>query len=1187
MKTNIWVFGITNTLILSLIFICIAPQQLVSATPEGWNEDLNVSNSPENSGRPDIITDSLNNVHIVWADGKDGGGIFYRKYDGNEWSNDVHLDSINPSASSGGTYPAIALDSEDHLHVVFVAPRVVDNRQEIFYVNNTYDVWSTPERVTWGAVINGMIGVYDGLEITIDTYDRIYVFWSADRTALNDDEGIWYIVHDEGGWSEIREARNDGINHMDPAVTGDLLDNIHLVYTTLDPAGMGAYYNISYQKFNGNTWTSPIFLDDSGFSRFPVVAPDSVNNVHIVWMGDVNYDFTYNIYYTKLDNNGFTLVNDLKLTSLNNCSYPNLFVDSEDNINIIFSQGTGTPKWYEYYLKLDNGGNILLGPINLTTTYIELASERYRPPINIDSRDVVHIAVSDNRDGNSEVYYKFTKSYDLSIASNDIQFSNHIPQSGENVFINATIHNDGGYLTNGTIYFYIDSIEEMNLIGSESVSIPRGEYDTGSVEWSAMTGNHIIWVNIECEDGITESNTTNNIANKTITVNDPPTINVTNPLSGIVNVDISYTISWIAKDPDDDAEIRLYYDSDNTGCDGIQIDTSNQYPSGIIDNNGVSQSYDWNTMSLPDDSIWYIYARIEDVIHAPVHSYSQGMIKIDHPNIPPIVKITSPTGGTVSGLVTIQGTANDPDKNNIHSVFVSIDDKFNWKIASGTNSWGWDWDTTEYSDGEHTIYAKAYDGEDSSDIVYVTVTVDNGGNKAPLVSITYPSDGDTVSGEIKIRGTASDNDGFVQLVELRIDDEVWIELPGTTNWNLDWDTIDYSNGEHTIKARAKDDLGVYSQEKSIIVIVNNGGNILPSVKITSHSGGEVVSGEVKIRGTAVDHDGNVELVEVRIDDDNNNWITVAGTTTWTFTWDTTTYSNGEHVIYARAKDDYNEYSQMKSVTLIVNNGGNIPPIVNIVSPTSGTLSGLVSIRGTATDLDGDGTIVSVQVKIDDNWENADGIIDWSYEWDTTILNDDNYTIYVRAYDGIDYSTVKSVTFYINNPHKPILTITSKIPKEVSGTLNIRGTAFDSDGEVTKVEIQIDDGEWKEIEGTTDWSYKLDTTKLSDGEHTIRIRVYDNEGEQHTEIFNITVSNMAWIPWFILAIGIVILAIILIVIIILRKKKVKSRIESTKTQQIPQTGMQTLRCPKCNNVFEVLQYSAFVQCPYCGLRGNVT
>lgn len=1151
------------------------------ATPPGWADDVRLTYDPADSTRPKIAIDLLDEGHVVWGDGRDGnGGVYYKKFNGTSWSSDLRLNSLSQS----GLHPAIAIDFINQIHVVWAA----GDPYEIYYSMYNGNIWSTPMPITVlsGYKTNWMPQI--GPTIVIDSENCIYVFWTDATFPLSHD--VAYVYYNGISWSSKQYVRNDprtDWNHCNPDAIVDSMDNVHVAYVTTDPDGN---YYINYKKFDGNSWSEEKQISDPiGICvNVPSITSDSINNTHIAWT-DYRDDPIYGeIYYSKLDNEGNTLVNDLRLTDFPESSrYPCIEVDSQDNVHIVWFKGEyqGSYSKELYYTKLDNHGTTLIDDFYLSNGQYVTDSKLMNPSLSLDNYNRLHVVFGDDRDGNLEIYYKSTHKYDLSINAEDIHFSNPLPKNVENIFINATIYNNGGDLTNGTVYFYIDSIDGMNLIDSVFVSIPSKESDNVSVDWIAVVGTHTIWVKIESEDGIEESNLTNNVASKEILVNDPPTISIIAPSSGLVTVDNVYTISWLANDPDDDAEIQLFYDIDNIGNDGTLIGTSDQYPSGIVDSNGASQSYDWNTTILPDDSTWYIYAKIDDGVHAPVYSYSQGKIEIDHPNIPPIVDITSPSGGTVSGSITIQGTANDPDKDNIESVFVSIDNMVNWEITSGTTSWSWNWDTIDYSNGEHTIYAKAYDGEDSSEIVSITVTVDNGGNKAPLVSITYPSDGATVSGEIEIRGTASDYDGFVQLVELRIDDDPWIELSGTTNWNWNWDTTDYTNGEHTIRARARDDLGVYSQEKSIIVIVNNGGNILPSVQITSHSGGEVVSGEVKIRGTAVDHDGNVELVEVRIDD-NNNWITVVGTTSWAYTWDTTTYSNGEHVVYARAGDDADEYSQIKSVTLIVSNGGNIPPVVNILLPASGTISGIVNIRGTASDLDGDDTITSVQVKIDDGWEYVDGTTDWSYNWDTTTLDDGNYTIYVRAYDDLDYSMLKSVTVYVDNPHKPTVTITTEMPKEISGTVTMRGNASDSDGEVIKVEIQIDDTEWEEVEGTIDWSYKLDTTKLSDGKHTIRIRVYDDEGELTVETINITVNNNSGrIFWLLLSVIMVLLVVFLIVGMTLRKRKTKSGIEPPKTQPFGQTGTQSLRCPQCNNVFETPQSSATIQCPYCGLSGT--
>ncbi|MEE9152401.1 MAG: Ig-like domain-containing protein [Thermoplasmata archaeon] len=200
------------------------------------------------------------------------------------------------------------------------------------------------------------------------------------------------------------------------------------------------------------------------------------------------------------------------------------------------------------------------------------------------------------------------------------------------------------------------------------------------------------------------------------------------------------------------------------------------------------------------------------------------------------------------------------------------------------------------------------------------------------------------------------------------------------------------------------------------------------------------------------------------------------------------------------------------------------------------------------------------------------------------MDDGNYTIYVRAFDGADYSMIKSVTVYVDNPHEPELAITSDISEEVSGTITIKGTASDSDGEIIKVEIQIDDGEWKEAEGTTIWSYSLDTTKLSDGEHTVKIRVYDDEGVYSEEMFSMTVKNEAELTGMYLAIILIILAIVILSAVALGKKKNKTEI--TSTQPAIQTETQTLKCPQCQNSFEAPLSSSMVQCPHCGLGGAV-
>ncbi len=94
------------------------------------------------------------------------------------------------------------------------------------------------------------------------------------------------------------------------------------------------------------------------------------------------------------------------------------------------------------------------------------------------------------------------------------------------------------------------------------------------------------------------------------------------------------------------------------------------------------------------------------------------------------------------------------------------------------------------------------------------------GNEIPICNSDTPIPIIALSGVYSINGTASDSDGSVDKVEIRIDERPWIEVTGTTSWTYDWDTTTVGNGNHTIYARSFDGTD-YSIEVSVTVIVEN------------------------------------------------------------------------------------------------------------------------------------------------------------------------------------------------------------------------------------------------------------------------------------------------------------------------------------------------------------------------------
>ena len=116
-------------------------------------------------------------------------------------------------------------------------------------------------------------------------------------------------------------------------------------------------------------------------------------------------------------------------------------------------------------------------------------------------------------------------------------------------------------------------------------------------------------------------------------------------------------------------------------------------------------------------------------------------------NNPPQVVITYPhNGDTVFSNITINGTAFDSDG---YVQNVKVNTGSEWKTASGTISWTYDWDTTNLDDGDYCIKAVATDNKSwPSETALIYITVDNSGNDNSPPN--KPSDPDPANHSINV-----------------------------------------------------------------------------------------------------------------------------------------------------------------------------------------------------------------------------------------------------------------------------------------------------------------------------------------------------------------------------------------------------------------------------------------------------
>ncbi|MBU7048400.1 MAG: hypothetical protein HXS54_18365 [Theionarchaea archaeon] len=175
----------------------------------------------------------------------------------------------------------------------------------------------------------------------------------------------------------------------------------------------------------------------------------------------------------------------------------------------------------------------------------------------------------------------------------------------------------------------------------------------------------------------------------------------------------------------------------------------------------------------------------------------------------PTVTITNPqNGATVSGTVTITCSA-DPE---IAKVEFFIDDSL--KYTDTSSPFTWDWDTTQYTDGNHTILVKGYDsGNSFQDDDSVTVNVNNG--QPSYVTITSPQNGETVSGFIAI---TTDTFG-IDTVEFYIDNKLK-NTDTSAPFEYNWNTKSSKDGSVTITVKGYSS-GVFKDDDSVTVTVKN------------------------------------------------------------------------------------------------------------------------------------------------------------------------------------------------------------------------------------------------------------------------------------------------------------------------------------------------------------------------------
>ena len=356
----------------------------------------------------------------------------------------------------------------------------------------------------------------------------------------------------------------------------------------------------------------------------------------------------------------------------------------------------------------------------------------------------------------------------------------------------------------------------------------------------------------------------------------------------------------------------------------------------------------------------------------------------------------------------------------------------------------------------------------------------------PVVAITSPLSNATVSGSVRVAGTASETGGSVASVSVSVDGGAAAAATGTTSWSYTLNSTLRLNGLHTITATAKDAAGHLSAVKSVTVRTSN----IPTVAIVSPALNATVSGTVNVTGTSAETGGTVQSVSVSVD--GGAYAAASGTTNWSFSLNTTKLTNATHTIAVKSVDFGGNVSVIVSRTIRTSNVPPAPTVAITAPAVNASVSGSVNVTGTSAETGG--TVKTVSVSVDGGvYAAASGTTNWSFALSTLALNLKNgaHTIYVKAVDTAGYSSaVQSRAIQVAN--LPTVVIASPANgAKVATVSSITGTAAaEPGGTLRSVTVSVDGAAAVTAAGTSSWSYALN---LKAGAHTISVKATDTAG----------------------------------------------------------------------------------------------
>lgn len=555
--------------------------------------------------------------------------------------------------------------------------------------------------------------------------------------------------------------------------------------------------------------------------------------------------------------------------------------------------------------------------------------------------------------------------------------------------INVTVQNDDkeppsveiitpeeDEVVNGTVIIEVDATDN-NVVESVYFRIDGGQWKTMREEddrWTAIwnttqyaEGSHCITV--RASDGVNEAMDQVNV---TVDNDASPSVEIVSPDDGSV---VSGTVQVMARVRDDGSIENVVFCIDGRSQANMTL-------------SGDLYLAEWNTTEVQDGGHTISVFATDDVDQTGSDSISV-YVDNEEEDSPPSVEIRSPLSGVlVSGIMEITVVATD-DVNVTDVLYVLDEGEWKEMDRGEGNRWHADADTSDLMDGDHILKVRAVDSANQTSENQTRFRSDN--NPPEIISIS--PDGyvkETFTLTVHVTDYSDVN------TSIRVDGETWrkMTMKGGT-FQIEIDSTQYEDGNHSIEVRAVDEVQLESAEKHSLFFDNTP----PAVEILQPESESEVSDVVRIEADCTDNAG-IEEVAFSVDHDEN-WIPmIRDGVHYRTDWDTTSVDNGKHVISVRAFD-LTGHETVRSVYVTVENDLDAPKISDVeISPAKPTTNDDVTISAKVTDDDGVRSVRIEYVTSDSKGEGdmaGNGDI-YTYTWPAGSLPEGDVTFNLTAED---------------------------------------------------------------------------------------------------------------------------------------------------------------------------------------------